>query len=375
MQLSPTFDDRYRHARKEFSRAFRWGTNPNYRPEHMDRLKLDSKTILVIDESSMVGLKNMTEMLRHASRAGAKVVLVGDERQLPAIQSVSPFAALQEHLGHAALQDIVRQRDGWMRHAVRAFAEGDSQTGLSLLAAHNDLYVGMGGPKETKSRLVQHWFEDQTELSERVILTATNEQAADLNTMVQAKRRENGELGRRGVHLGGGGTAHRGDRVMFLENSRKIGVFNGELGTVTKVIRPALTTFNKGEVVVKMDHDEEVRVNLNQYNALSLGYAMTTHKAQGVTVDSAYVYATPQDSEREMAYVQASRARESTRVYCPGHDMGEDLSELARTMEQQRSRQLAVQHQRAYERAQEENRRRALIQQDRDDDMGLEHTR
>lgn len=374
MQLAPTIGEAARHIGHEFYRALRWGTHRNYRPEQMDRLKLDSKTVLVIDESSMVGLKDMTELLQRASAAGSKVVLVGDERQLPAIDSVSPFAALQEHIGHVELQEIVRQRDDWMRQAVRAFSDGNSQTGLSLLAAHNKLHIGLGGPKETKRRLVDEWFRDESALAERLILTVTNDQAADLNTLVQERRRENGELGGRGVQLGGGGTAYRGDRVMFLENNRKIGVFNGELGTVTKVIRPALTTFNKGEVVVKLDHDEEVRVNLNHYNAMTLGYAMTTHKAQGVTVDSSYVYTTPQDAEREMAYVQASRARESTRVYCPGHDLGEDLAELTRMMEHERAHLLAVQHQSAYERAQEEERRR-LAQQELDDDLGLEQRR
>lgn len=374
IQLSSTLAETALHVGNEFYRAFRWGKHRNYRPEQMDRLKLDDKTVLVIDESSMVGLNDMTEMLRRADSAGAKVVLVGDERQLPAIQSVSPFSALQEHVGRAELQDIVRQRDGWMRQAVRAFAEGDSQTGLSLLAQHNDLHIGLGGPKETKRQLVEQWFADESDLTERVILSATNKQAADLNQRVQDKRREYGELGGRGAQLGGGGTAYRGDRVMFLENSRKYGVFNGELGTVTKVIRPALTTFNKGEVVVQMDHDEEVRINLNQYDAMTLGYAMTTHKAQGVTVDSSYVYTTPQDAEREMAYVQASRAKHSTQVFCPGHDLGEDLAELTRAMEHEQSQKLAVEHQGRYERAQEEERRR-VAEREIDDDFGLEQTR
>ncbi len=375
LQLAPTLGEKAEHIGNEFYRAFRWGKHRNYRPEQMDRLKLDAKTVLVIDESSMVGLQDMTALLKRADKAGAKVVLVGDERQLPAIQSVSPFAALQEHIGHAELQDIVRQRDDWMRQAVREFAQGDIQTGLSLLAAHNSLHIGLGGPKETKRRLVEQWNQDDAKLSERLILAATNEQAVDLNILAQQKRRENGELGGRGVQLGGGGTAYRGDRVMFLENSRKYDVFNGELGTVTKVIRPSITTFNKGEVVVRMDHDQEVRINLNQYNAMTLGYAMTTHKAQGVTVDSSYVYTTPQDAQREMAYVQASRARNSTRVYCPGHDLGEDLAELTQAMEHERSHQLAVQHQNAYERAQEETRRRLLEQQELDDDFGLEQRR
>ena len=85
-----------------------------------------------------------------------------------------------------------------------------------------------------------------------------------------------------------------------------------------------------------------MRLNLNQYEHLSLGYALTTHKAQGTTVEHAWIYTTPRNATRDLLYVQASRARESMSIYCPGHDLGEDLAQFQRALDHTRPSPLLV---------------------------------
>ncbi|MHB8368632.1 MAG: MobF family relaxase [Leptospirales bacterium] len=65
--------------------------------------------ILVIDEAGMVGSRQMREVLLRAESAGAKIVLVGDTKQLPAIEAGAAFRALQERTGFVELSEIRRQ--------------------------------------------------------------------------------------------------------------------------------------------------------------------------------------------------------------------------------------------------------------------------
>jgi len=133
------------------------------------------------------------------------------------------------------------------------------------------------------------------------------------------------------MRLGSGEKAYIGDRVLFRRNHRGTDVRNGETGTVVSFHRAIVTTpLNPGAISVRMDDGRKIRVDLGKYKDLSLGYALTTHKAQGATVDEAFVYTTPERAARDMIYVQASRQRESLQVYAPGHDLGEDLAAMER---------------------------------------------
>ena len=365
LELSPMLAEQFRHHASELTRAARYGKAKGYKGSPMARLELDSKTVVVIDECSMLGVKDTAAMLVHAKNSGAKVVLVGDEHQLPAIEGVSPFEAIGRHIGRFQLTDVKRQEKPWMRQAVIAFATGDTSTGLSLLQANGALHMSTGGPEATKGKLIEDWMKvnrgpspklldslvpdavgRRVHSSDTLILTATNEAKDDLNSRAQEARRAARELGTIPVRLSGDQAGHRGDRVVFEKNNRHLGVWNGDLGTIVRVDKPIdANILNRGEVSVELDHGKRVRVNLNSYSELSLGYALTTHKAQGSTVDSAFVYTTPGAASRDMLYVQTSRARNHLGVYAPGHDMGEDLGEMQRALGRPTGGELALEAQ------------------------------
>ena len=61
--------------------------------------QLDARTVLVVDEAGMVGSRKLARLLEHAEQAQAKVVLVGDDRQLAAIDAGGGFRALRLRLG------------------------------------------------------------------------------------------------------------------------------------------------------------------------------------------------------------------------------------------------------------------------------------
>ena len=97
-----------------------------------------AKTVLVVDESSLASSEQMRGLLRAATRLRlARVVLVGDEKQLGAVEAGKPFAQLrQAGMQTVVMDEIVRQRDAELKEAVRASLAGEVQTAFAKLGGH-----------------------------------------------------------------------------------------------------------------------------------------------------------------------------------------------------------------------------------------------
>lgn len=92
---------------------------------------LDAKTVVVLDEAGMVGSRMFARLQSHVDRAGAKLVAVGDPKQLQAIEAGGMMRSLMNVAGKARLQDIQRQRTD--TRALRAALKGDGSDGFPLL--------------------------------------------------------------------------------------------------------------------------------------------------------------------------------------------------------------------------------------------------
>jgi ATP-dependent exoDNAse (exonuclease V) alpha subunit len=68
--------------------------------------RLDARTVLVVDEAGMLGSRKLGRLLDHAEQAQAKVVWVGDDRQLAAIDAGGGFHALRLRLGASELTEV-----------------------------------------------------------------------------------------------------------------------------------------------------------------------------------------------------------------------------------------------------------------------------
>ena len=297
------------------------------------RMSIHRKTVLVVDEAGMLGTVAMKELLDLARSARAKVVLVGDQGQLPAIDAGGPFAALGKELGRSTLNEIQRQKEPWARKMVKDFAEGRTAQGLDALRKHG-LVTVTDNVVQARQRLVDDWAKGSNR--EAIILAATRAEVKDLNQRAQVERTKQGLVVGPGLEVGWA-TVHRGDRVLFRKNSSTLGVSNGHLGTVVGVDRGLFKALR-----IRLDHDgREVRVRLKNYDHIELGYALTTHKAQGVTVDKTFVMGSEILQGREMTYVQVSRSRAETRLYLTKELAGEAFSTVAKQMRRSTAKELA----------------------------------
>jgi Ti-type conjugative transfer relaxase TraA len=301
---------------------------------------LRSSDVLVIDEAGMVGTRQLEHVLSHAAEAGAKVVLVGDPQQLQAIEAGAAFRSIHERHGGAEIGEVRRQREDWQRDATRDLATGKVGHALEAYRA-NGMVHDTQTREQARGDLIDHWDRDRQASpgKSRIILTHTNDEVRALNESARERMRAAGDLGddvRLTVERGARNFAS-GDRLMFLQNERGLGVKNGTLGTIEQVSTQSMT--------VQTDDGRSVRFDLKDYNRIDHGYAATIHKAQGMTVDRAHVLATP-GMDAHGSYVALSRHRDGVDLHY-GRDDFAGRDRLVRTLSRDRSKDMASDYDRA----------------------------
>ncbi|PJI84454.1 plasmid mobilization system relaxase [Yoonia maricola] len=300
-----------------------------------NRDRLTSSDVLVIDEAGMVGTRQLERVLSHAAGAGAKVVLVGDQQQLQSIEAGAAFRALHERHGGAEIGEVRRQREDWQRDATRDLATGRIGAAIQSYEAQGMVHAAETR-EQSRADLINRWDRDrQAEPGRsRIILTHTNVEVYALNDLARERKRAADDLGE-DVSL----TVERGDRrfasgdrVMFLQNDRGLGVKNGTLGTIHGASTQSLS--------VHTDDGRSIAFDLKDYNRLDHGYAATIHKAQGMTVDRTHVLATP-GLDAHGSYVALSRHRDELNLHY-GRDEFASQDRLIRTLSRDRSKDMAL---------------------------------
>jgi len=341
-RLSPPLKAQLKHHARQLVRAAR-----KMKTYPVGRLTLDRKTVVVLDEASMVDSVTLSQLGLAVASANAKLVVAGDYKQRPPIEAGGPLRALTEVVGTAELTRIKRQRHAWMREAVQQFADGDVHTALALYAKAGRLHV-QSTLESATYKLTMDWNRKRTpDLSETLILAGTRENVGVLNRLAQELRRLEGELGSRSINVGEK-SLFEGDRVLFTANDHALGVVNGDFGVVEKI--RGVVSSRITPLVVRLDRQDQngkqIRVTFSplQSKGLDLGYAITTDKAQGATVERTFVLAGGWMQDRELSYVQMSRHRDDAHIYTSRAEAGEDLERLGRSMSRSRQRETAVDH-------------------------------
>lgn len=277
-------------------------------PEHGGLAK---DTVVVVDEASMVGTRQLAPLLEAAARDGAKVVLVGDDHQLPEIDAGGAVRGLKERAPAVELVDNRRQRHAWERYALDRLRGGEIAKAIAEYQSRDAVVVG-DNADEVRRQLVNDWWAARQQTSDAatqpVIIAARHVDVDRLNDQARALRVANGELGDQSVEIGGREFAV-GDRVVAMKNSRGLGVRNGTRGTISEV--------DPGRRSLSVQTDEGAQVELPESyvtRRVRHAYALTGHKAQGKTVSQAFVLA-DDATYREWAYTALSRGTEANRLY------------------------------------------------------------
>jgi conjugative relaxase-like TrwC/TraI family protein len=286
---------------------------------------LDAGSVLVVDEAGMVGSRKLTRLLQHAQREGAKVVLVGDDRQLAAIDAGGGFRGLRVRLGASVLTENRRQSAAWEREALELVRDGQVDQAVQTYREHERM-VPATSKTELTLNLVRDWWQahQDAESAERsgepggeaVILAYRRDEVDRLNTTCQHVMQLNGRLSTEALQVGDR-QMHVGDQVVCGRNDlRGLGVANGTRGHVT-----GLDVENRA-LTLRTEQGRQLTLPAAYLDGpvpegrrvVDLAYATTGHKAQGLTRWRALVRITGQE-DANWLYVQLSRAKQDTRLH------------------------------------------------------------
>src|SRR5215218_5066355 len=281
------------------------------------------RAVLVVDEAGMVGSRKLARLLDHAQRAGAKVVLVGDDRQLAAIDAGGGFRALRLRLGASELVENRRQRHAWEREALELVRSGLVEEAVAAYREHDRVVVAESKTAATLALLTDWWQayqQAERDPTQDVVVLAHRRAEVDrLNTHCQRLLALQGRLGPERLQVKDRQVAV-GDRVVCGHNAiAQLGIANGTRGTVTALGPQART------LTIRLDGPQGRDVTLPQWyldgrgrgernRRVDLAYATTGHRSQGLTRWRALVRLTGREDSNWL-YVQLSRARHETTLY------------------------------------------------------------
>ncbi|HJC29067.1 MobF family relaxase [Nocardioides sp. L-11A] len=271
--------------------------------------------LVIIDEASLAGTLSLDRIAHLAERAGAKVLLVGDFAQLQSVDAGGAFGLLVGDRDHAPeLVDVHRFTNEWEKTASLALRHGRTEV-IDTYLDHDRIHDGDAEAMTDASYTA--WRADRNQGLVSVLVAETRDDVSALNQRARADLILDGTLkpGRE-VELTDGTAAGVGDTIITRRNDRRLRngktwVRNGDTWTITGVRDDGSITIRKtgrrfgGSIVLPTAYVAD---------HVDLGYAVTAHRAQGVTVDTSHALVEP-TTTRENFYVAMTRGKHANHAY------------------------------------------------------------
>ncbi|PAK75089.1 hypothetical protein CRM93_13835 [Acetobacter fabarum] len=315
-------------------------------PEHTQGIRLSRDDVVIVDEAGMISTREMNELLRETAKAGAKVILAGDTRQLKPVAPGSPLRLISETIYSSRINEIRRQKVDWQRNASRDFASGEIEKAVTAYADKDRIVIGTG--EELRGRLIEDYLKDvkRDPTGTRLVLARTHNEVRNLNADLRNLLRQEGRITGADIEIealsrglkpvSGSLSLATGDRLIFGENIRASGhlIRNNDVATITDVCRdnidgqPVVTlAFDRGFEVTTRWSDLE-RLSRSKGNdpdtrplRVQHAYAVTIHSSQGASVDRSYVL-NAAGMDKESLYVGMTRHKEDCHLYVDATRIG-----------------------------------------------------
>jgi len=266
-------------------------------------------SVLVVDEAGMVGTRAIARLADHCKDTDSKLLLVGDDHQLPELDAGGAFRGLAARLGATELRRVHRQADDWDREALGALRHGKVADWAKAYRDHGRL-VARPTAARTREALVEDWWQvAKTGTQDAVMIAHRRVDVAELNSRARERMHEDRRLSDEQVVADGRAFAV-GDRVIAKRNEPRLDIVNGTRGDIVAVDHA------RSSVDVGLADGSTRRLDAAYLEAggLDHGYALTAHAAQGATVDRSFVLGSD-DLYREWGYTALTRHRAETRFY------------------------------------------------------------
>lgn len=280
--------------------------------DYFTKIKLKSVDTIIIDEISMVRpdtLDYMSDIIRQAKKSrlpfgGVRLIMFGDLSQLPPVVTEDDF--LDKHYESRFFFSSKALRASGFR--VIQFNRVYRQTDNELVSALDDIRCGVL-TEETRATLESR-VKQPEDIEKTIIICATNKEASKINN--ENLDRIPSELFEIRAESNSQPPIAPCEDTLYIKEGAKVvitkngdGYVNGSMGVVREIL------INKGKIVVELPDGFEVEIYKNKWEKIKytqvdgelkgvpvgyviqfpirLGYAITAHKSQGMTLESVYV--------------------------------------------------------------------------------------
>jgi hypothetical protein len=288
-------------------------------------LEFTRRHVVVLDEAGMTNDRDMLRLLTACDLAKAKVILVGDHRQLgPVGPGGALRALLNRHHGIVhVLADNVRQDDPSEREALRQLRAGKVADAVAWYADNHRIRI-VPDAHEALQATVDAWYADVCAGKDAAVYAWRRTNVDVLNRLARDRFALDGRLTGPDLAAPGGRHYFVGDRIVTLAPGDDAQVVTSERGEVVSL------SIDRQSLIVRMDDGRFERLQGDELakDRLAYGYAVTIHRSQGATVDAAHRY--EDGGGRELAYVSMSRGREANTVHVVADNLDQAVEDLIR---------------------------------------------
>lgn len=304
------------------------------------KIKIDAKTIIIGDEMGMACLDDYHRLMKHVNDAGAKIISIGDAKQIQSVAHGGTFRVMSENFVCEQLTEITRQASLRHRDIVQNFGYGKTAEGMRSLFDNGEIKIFKTEAEKFKA-MAEDYINDKTAFMKKATYAGTNADCQLINGLVRDSLKQQGiisadpkdevKLQTKDGDLG----ICVGDRIIFTRGQKSDDVdqeklMNSDLGTV-KQFRTVFNKLTKKNMVsavqVDLDNGKTVWLSTNKEHNIRHGYAATIHKNQGSTYDNTG-YAPSNIDNMHLGFVGVSRHKNNFTMYLSeelADKMAEDL--------------------------------------------------
>jgi ATP-dependent exoDNAse (exonuclease V) alpha subunit len=299
--------------------------------------KLAENSILIVDEAGQVSTKDLRKLIDLVHRKSSKLILVGEDKQLDAIEHGGALKYLSQPdiLGTTRVETIKRQREPWAKEVIADLRDGKAEKALKVLDEKGLLNFSDDAEK-TKNLLIEKWnnYRISNPDKKSLLLAQRWQDVTRLNDKVRSILQAEGKIDSKELSLtcsvSGKAFINKfaiGERIRLTKNDYAISVSNGDLGNIVDI---NIQVNGSYDFKVELDNGNKVSINTNEYCNndgdlyMTQAYAMTVYSSQGLTVNGdVFVYYTS-GMDRANTYVACSRHKDNSQLFINSKEMEEN---------------------------------------------------
>jgi conjugative relaxase-like TrwC/TraI family protein len=297
-----------------------------------------AKGVLLIDEASMVGTRDLARLFSYGEELGFALRLVGDPQQHDAVTAGAMFSALiDSDPGRVATLTVNRRQShdeperhaamSVVREALAEFRDGDLDKSLDRLHADGRIVFGET-PQQLLAMIADDWYTDRilSSAGERrpsAMMAEHHHERGVLNALARKRLRADGTLQTPDCNFGGVALAV-GDHVITRRQYRNVTVEgastkkqfvkNGWTGVVTNADEQGVRVDFGVHGAARFSGEEIARKTKGVIGSLTPAYALTSHAAEGDTMGAGRGLWGAK-TRREAAYVTLTRGTDDVKLY------------------------------------------------------------